>query len=50
MAVLLFGDRIGAGVLTRQGPLRTLLDDGPAYMELLSLADMIGVQVVAARV
>ncbi|MDO9093632.1 MAG: RES family NAD+ phosphorylase [Rubrivivax sp.] len=49
MAVMLFGDRIGAGVLMRQGPSRTLLDDGPAYMELLSLADMIGVQVVAGR-
>lgn len=49
MAVMLFGDRIGTGMLVRQGHSRTLLDDGPAYMELLSLADMIGVQVVAGR-
>ena len=48
MAVMLFGDRIGAGVLTRRGTSRTLLDDGPAYMELLTSADMIGVRVVAA--
>lgn len=49
MAVMLFGDRIGAGVLTRRGSSRALLDDGPAYMELLTLADMIGVRVVAAQ-
>jgi len=49
MAVMLFGDRIGVGVLTRQGPSRTLLDDGPAYTDLLTLADMIGVRLVAGR-
>ena len=49
MAVMLFGDRIGAGVLTQQVASRGLLDDGPAYMDLLSLADMIGVRVVAGR-
>ena len=47
MALMLFGDRIVAGALTRQGPSRTLLDEGPAYRELLNLADMIGVRVVA---
>ena len=49
MAVMLFGDRIGAGVLTRRDASRALLDDGPAYMDLLTLADMIGVRVVAGR-
>ncbi len=49
MAVMLFGDRIGAGVLTQLVASRALLDDGPAYMDLLSLADMIGVRVVAGR-
>ena len=49
MAVMLFGDRIGAGALTRRGTSRVSLDDGPAYMELLTLADMIGVRVVADR-
>ncbi len=49
MAVMLFGDRIGTGVLTRREPSRALLDDGPAYMELLALAELIGVCVVAGR-
>ena len=47
MAVMLFGDRVHAGVLTRRAASRALLDDGPAYMDLLTLADMIGVRVVA---
>jgi hypothetical protein len=50
IAVMLFGDRIGRGVLTLHAPPRSLLDDAHAYMELLALADMIGVRVVAARV
>lgn len=49
MAVMLFGDRVGAGALKRRGSSRALLDDGPAYAELLTLADMIGVCVVAGR-
>ena len=49
MAVMLFGDRVGASVLTQRGSSRALLDDGQAYMELLTLADMIGVRVVAER-
>ena len=49
MAVMLFGDRIWSGVLTRRGSSRALLDDGPAYVELLTSADMIGVRVVAGR-
>ena len=50
MAVMLFGDRVGAGVLKQRESSRALLDDGPAYMGLLTLADMIGVRVVAGRV
>ena len=49
MAVMLFGDRVVAGTLTRREASRDLLDDGPAYMDLLTLADMIGVRVVAGR-
>jgi hypothetical protein len=49
MAVMLFGDRVGAGVLKQRESSRALLDDGPAYMDLLTLADMIGVRVVADR-
>lgn len=49
MAVMLFGDRIGAGALTQQGLSRSLVDDAAAIMELLALADMIGVRVVAGR-
>lgn len=49
MAVMLFGDRVGTGVLSQREPSRTFLDDGPAYIDLLSLADLIGVCVVAAR-
>ena len=49
IAVMLFGDRIGRGVLTLHAPSRSLLDDAPAYMELLALADMIDVRVVADR-
>ena len=49
MAVMLFGDRVDAGTLTRREVSRALLDDGPAYMDLLTLADMIGVRVVAGR-
>jgi hypothetical protein len=45
MAVMLFGDRIGAGVLALEGASRSLLDE-PAYMQLLGLADAIGVRVV----
>lgn len=49
MGVMLFGDRVRAGVLTQRGSSRVLLDDGPAYAELLTLADMIGACVVAGR-
>lgn len=49
MAVMLFGDRIGAGVLTQHASSRSLVNVATAMMELLALADMIGVQVVAGR-
>ena len=49
MAVMLFGDRIGARVLTQREPSRALLADGPAYMELLALAESVGVCLVAGR-
>ena len=49
MAVMLFGDRIGAGVLAPKGLSRSLVDDAAAFMEILALADMIGVRVVAGR-
>ena len=49
MAVMLFGDRIGAGVLAQQGLSRALAHDAAAIMELLALADMLGVRVVAGR-
>ena len=49
MAVMLFGDRIRAGVLALEGASRSLLDDLAAYMQLLGLADVIGVRVVDGR-
>jgi RES domain len=49
MALMLFGDRIGAGVLVQQGLSRALADDAGAIMELLALADLLGVRVVADR-
>jgi hypothetical protein len=49
MAVMLFGDRVGVGELTQREPSRALLDEGPTYVELLTLAELIGVCVVAAR-
>lgn len=47
MAVMLFGDRIGAGALALEGVSRSLLGE-PVYMQLLGLADAIGVRVVDA--
>jgi hypothetical protein len=49
MAVMLFGDRVGAGALAQQGLPRSLEHDAAALMELLALADVIGVRVVAGR-
>ena len=49
MAVMLFGDRIGMGAPAQQGLSRSLEHDAAALMELLTLADAIGVRVVAGR-
>jgi RES domain len=49
LAVMLFGDRIEARLLTLQTPSRRLLDDAGAYMALLALADMISVRIVADK-
>ena len=49
MAVMLFGDRVGAGVLKQRVSSRALLDEGPAYLELLTLSNLIGVCVVAGQ-
>lgn len=49
LAAMLFGDRIAAGSLVWQSPSRALLDDGPAYADLLALADAIGLRIVSGR-
>jgi hypothetical protein len=49
MAMMLFGDRLGTGALAQQGLSRSLEHDAAALMELLALADAIGVCVVAGR-
>jgi len=48
-AVVLFGDRIGEGVLKRAAPTRSLVGDPGAYGELLVLAEQIGVDIVPGR-
>lgn len=47
-AVMLFGDRIPEGVLHQVGDSRSLLKDD-AYGEILNLAEVIGVNVVAGK-
>ncbi|MGJ9417928.1 RES family NAD+ phosphorylase [Massilia sp. CMS3.1] len=49
LAVVLFGDRIGDGVLQPGAPTRSLVDDPAAYGELLALAEQIGVDIVPGR-
>ena len=49
LAVVLFGDRVAADALASRRSARALLDEGPAYAELLALADIIGVRLVAGR-
>lgn len=49
MALMLFGDRVARGSLAWQAPSRSLPGDERAYAELLALADMIGVRIVAGR-
>lgn len=48
-ALMLFGDRVPAGLLVPRGASRDLVDGAPATLELLMLADLIGVSVVAGR-
>lgn len=49
IAAMLFGDRIGPSALVPRVPSRSLLDDAVAYANLLALADMIGVRIVAGK-
>lgn len=45
-AVMLFGDRIPAGILQQVGNSRNLMQDEKAYAELLDLAERIGADIV----
>ncbi|MNJ59104.1 RES domain protein [compost metagenome] len=46
-ALMLFGDRVGP--LVRQGAGRSLVADSAAYLQVLGLAEQIGVLIVAGR-
>lgn len=46
MAVVLFEDRISAGVINQHGSSRNILGDPHAYEQVLKLADRIGVKIV----
>ena len=48
-ALMLFGDRVPKGLLVPRGASRDLVDGAPVTLELLMLADLIGVSVVAGR-
>lgn len=48
-ALMLFGDRVAAATLERLGQARSLMHDSAAYMQVLELADQIGVLLVAGR-
>jgi hypothetical protein len=48
-AVMLFGDRVDAAMLVPQGTSRDVLQDLNAYAEVLSLADRIGIYLVAGK-
>jgi hypothetical protein len=48
-ALMLFGDRVPPGTLRPQGEPRNLLRNRAAYVELLSLAERIGVEWVAGQ-
>ncbi|QNA88061.1 RES family NAD+ phosphorylase [Massilia sp. Dwa41.01b] len=48
-AVVLFGDRVGEGLLRQSAPSRSLANDPQAYGELLALAEQIGVDIVPGR-
>ncbi|MCW2270935.1 RES family NAD+ phosphorylase [Pseudomonas sp. JUb96] len=49
-ALMLFGDRVGAATLVQQGEGRSLLADSAVYLQVLGLAEQIGVLLVAGRV
>lgn len=49
-AVMLFGDRIASRVLRQATASRSLLKDGDAYDDVLSLAERIGVNIVPGKV
>ena len=49
LAIILFGDRIVAKTLMPHGSSRALPSDPSAYVELLLLADRIGVSIVAGK-
>lgn len=46
-AVVLFGSRVGPGVLQPQGPPRSLVGDPDAYRDLLQLAHAIGADITS---
>ncbi|WP_422418798.1 RES family NAD+ phosphorylase [Pseudomonas sp. GZD-222] len=48
-ALMLFGDRVVASSLAGQGQARSLLQDSAAYLQVLQLAEQIGVLIVAGR-
>lgn len=48
-SVVLFGDRIAAGILRQHAATRSLVTDPLAYGELLALAEQIGVDIVPGR-
>jgi len=48
-ALMLFGDRVSSGSLHHQGHSRSLLQDSAAYLELLALADRIGLQLITGK-
>lgn len=48
-ALMLFGDRVAASSLVGQGQARSLLQDSAAYLQVLQLAEQIGVLIVAGR-
>lgn len=45
-ALIIFGDRLGKGVLNQTGVSRSLIEDLPTYRAVLALAEQIGVEIV----
>lgn len=46
LALIVFGDRLGKGVLKQIGASRSLISDFPTYCAILALAERIGVEIV----